>query len=108
MIPNTVVGQVIGTGALINVVLGFKPDYVFLENAVTGASLARFRGSTSSTKAVAAGTITVVAGPGAGALADYGSATTTGEGFTIPVDAQVNVATQAINYMAVRSGPGSR
>lgn len=101
MIPSTIVGSIAGTGAAINVVLGFKPDYVLIENAVTGASMTRFRGTTNSTKTIVAGTITVVAG-----LADYSG--TTGEGFTIPIDAQVNVATQTINYVAVRSGPGVR
>ena len=106
MIPSSVVGQVTGTGNAINVILGFKPDYVFVENATSGASLARFRGTVNSTKAVTAGTITVGAG-----LADYsnntGASGTVGEGFTIPVDAQVNVAGQVINYLAVRSGPGA-
>lgn len=99
MIPNTVVGQVAGTGAAINVLLGFKPDYVEVYNAVTGANLKRFRGSTGM-KQVVAGDITVAAG-----LLDYTGPD--GEGFTIPVDAAVNVNAQAINYLAVRSGPGA-
>lgn len=98
MIPNTVVGQVAGTGAAINVVLGFKPDYVEVYNAVTGANLKRFRGSTGM-KQVVAGDVTVAAG-----LTDY--AGPLGEGFTIPIDAQVNVNGQAINYLAIRTAPG--
>lgn len=99
MTPNTVVGRVTGTGSAINVVLGFKPDYVEVVNATTGAILRRFRGSTGQ-KVVVAGTITVAAG-----LLDYTGPT--GDGFTIPVDAQVNVNGQVIDYLAVRSGAGA-
>lgn len=103
MIPSNVVGSVTGTGAGINIRLGFKPDYVLVENATTGASLGRFRGS-DSRKTVVAGTVTVVSG--SASLSDFEDAN--GEGFTIPVDAQVNVNGQKINYLAVRSGPGAK
>jgi hypothetical protein len=36
MIPSTVVGTVTGTGAALNVILGFKPDFVQLVNATDG------------------------------------------------------------------------
>lgn len=98
MFPNTVIGSVLGTGAAINVVLGFKPDYVECYNANTGSKISRFRGSTGM-KQVVAGTITVAAG-----LTDYEGPL--GEGFTIPIDAQVNVNTQQINYIAYRTAPG--
>lgn len=105
MIPSSVVGQVTGTGALINVVIGFLPDYILLVNRTSGAELARFRGAgTNTRKTVVAGTITVVSG--AAGIADFESATL-GAGFTIPADAQVNVAAQVIDYKAIRSGPGA-
>lgn len=99
MIPNTVIGSVPGTGAAINVVLGFKPDYVEVVNSVTGSMLRRFRGFTGL-KEVVAGTVTVAAG-----LTDYSGPT--GDGFTIPVDAQVNINGNTISYIAIRSGPGA-
>ena len=109
MIPSTVVGQVTGTGAAINVSIGFKPDYVKLVNRTTGAMLEYFRASGTaggSRKTITTGVVTVATG--AASIADYGSSTTTGDGFTIPVDAQVNVAAQIIDYQAHRSGPGAQ
>lgn len=106
MIPNTVIGSVTGTGAAINVVVGFKPDYIKLVNRTSGAMLEWFRSAGTaggSRKMVVAGTVTVVTG--AASVADF--AGTTGEGFTIPADAQVNVNTQLIDYFASRSGPGA-
>lgn len=105
MFPNTVIGKVAGTGIAINVVLGFKPDFVECYNANTGQKLARFRGQANTFKTVSAGTITTVTG--ANGLADYTGATQ-GEGFTIPADAQVNVNGQDICYVAVRSAPGAK
>ena len=105
MIPSVVVGQVTGTGAAINVVLGFKPDYVLIVNRTTGSRMERFRGAgTQSNKTVVAGSTTVVTTTAS--MSDIASATT-GEGFTIPIDAQVNVAAQIIDYFAIRSGPGA-
>lgn len=104
MIPSTVIGDVAGTGAAINVVLGFKPDYVKAVNRVSGAQLEWFRpAGTNSRKVVVAGTVSVVTG--AASVAAYEG--TTGEGFTIPADAQVNVSGQQIDYFATRSGPGA-
>lgn len=102
MLPNTVIGSVTGTGAAINVVLGFVPDYVSCTHRLTGAKLEKFRGSTTGIKTVAAGTKTVAAG-----ITAY-SDNSVGEGFTIPVDAQVNINTNVIDYIAVRSGAGSK
>ena len=105
MIPSTVVGQVTGTGAAINVVIGFQPDYCLIVNRTTGSRLERFRAAgVQSNKTIVAGTITVVTTTAS--MSDYSA--TPGEGFTIPVDAQVNVATQAIDYLACRSGPGAQ
>lgn len=106
MIPSTVIGQVTGTGSAINVVLGFLPDSVKLTNRATGATLEWYRAAGTaggSKKTVVAGTVTIVTG--AASIAGFEG--TTGAGFTIPADAQVNVATNVIDYEVVRSGPGA-
>lgn len=100
MFPNTVVGSVVGTGAAINVLLGFKPDFVRVVNVTDGAELFRFRGQTGVTIA-ATGARTVQAG-----LTDYEGAD--GEGFTIGAVAAVNVDTETLVYEAVRSAPGAQ
>ena len=107
MIPGTVVGQVTGTGAAINVALGFQPDYIKLNNRTTGAMLEWFRAAGTaggSRKTIVTGVVTVVTG--AASISALASATV-GEGFVVPVDAQVNVAAQIIDYFASRSGPGA-
>lgn len=106
MIPSTVSGQVTGTGALINVVIGFLPDVVRLTNRTSGATLEWNRAAGTaggSKKTIVAGTVTVVTG--AASIAPFEG--TTGAGFTIPADAQVNVNAQIIDYEVIRSGPGA-
>ncbi|HYI43199.1 MAG TPA: hypothetical protein VD768_06220 [Sphingomicrobium sp.] len=103
--PQTHVGTVTGTGAAINVPIGFQPDYVLIYNAVTGAKIEWFRGmaAASAIKTVVAGDITVAATNGVSAL----DSKTAGEGFVIGADAQVNVTGNAIRFFATRSGPGA-
>lgn len=99
MIPSSVVGSVAGSASAINVIIGFKPDYVEVVNTVTGTRLRRFRGFTGETLS-AAGAVTIAAG-----LLDYEGSL--GEGFTIPAGGTVNAAGQQLAYIAHRSGPGS-
>ena len=111
MIPSTVQGQTVGTGAPINIVLGYFPDYVKVVNRVTGAELTWMRTAGvagGSVQISTAGARTVVTGA-ANSIATYSAATgaVTGDGFTIPINAAVNIATNALDYFCSRSGPGS-
>jgi hypothetical protein len=103
MIPSTVVGKFTGTGSAVNVVLGFKPDFVLIINVTDGDIVgAAVRG------AHAAGASTDI---GAAAIANADNALTLtyegtdGEGFTAGTDYSESGKVYA--YLAIRSGPGA-
>lgn len=97
-----VTGSVAGTGAAINVSLGFVPQYVRAINA--GAGLAEyewFNGMTNghALKRVTAGTLSAITSNG---ITPYdGTAGGDSAGFTIGADANVNISGQTIHYIAV-------
>lgn len=104
-IPNTTVGNVTGTGAALNVSVGYTPDYVLATNVSDGSKLEWFKGMTAghAVKTVAAGTRSIIT---SGGISPYTGSSTAGAGFTIGADAQVNVNTQVIRYYATSNGPG--
>lgn len=102
MIPSTVVGTFTGTGAALNVVLGFKPDYVRVVN-VTDRDITHewFRGiMADGTSVDTAAAVATNADNGISALAG-----TAGEGFVAGTDISENG--KVYGYLAVRSGPGA-
>ncbi len=103
MIPSTVVGTYEGTGAAIDIVLGFKPDFVLIANTEDADVLAlAFRGLTAEGAAI--DVAAAVAGN-----ADNGLTLTleaaTGEGFRVGTD--YSEAGKTYGYLAIRSGPGA-
>ena len=110
MIPSTVQGTVATTGAAVNVVLGYFPDYVKVVNRATGAEMTWMR-----TAGIAGGSIVIAntggrtLATGANSISTYTVATgaVTGDGFTIPVNATVNISGNPLDYFCARSGPGS-
>jgi hypothetical protein len=101
MFPNTVVGSVTGTGAAINIEVGFLPDKVRLVNQSTGRTAEWYRSMPAGTGVVAS---TIV---GTGLVSPYNGAPNFGNGFTIGTDA-INTNGQVIAYEVVRSGPGAK
>lgn len=103
MNPQVVVGTYTGTGAAINVVLGFKPDFVLVTNVTDGDIIATaFRGLNAAggaTEIAAA----VVTNADNGLTLTYEG--TTGEGFTVGTD--YSESAKVYGYLAVRSGPGA-
>lgn len=102
MIPSVVVGKFTGTGAAVNVLLGFKPDFVMIINVTDGDIIgAAIRG------AHAAGASTDI---GAAAASNADNALTLtyegadGEGFTAGTD--FSEADKVYGYLALRTGPG--
>jgi len=100
MIPSSVVGSVVGTGAALNIEIGFQPDKVLLINQTTGRTLNYFRSMPAGSGVVSGAVV-------ANGVSPYNGAPTAGNGFTIGTDA-VNAAGQVIAYEAVRSGPGAK
>lgn len=99
--PQVVCGRLTGTGALINVSLGFIPDKVTLLNETSGRTVTWFVGQGAG-KGVAAGTLVTTNG-----ISAYAGDANTPPGFTIGTDA-VNTNTNPISYDAIRSGPGAK
>ncbi len=102
MIPSTVVGTYTGTGAAINVILGFKPDFLIVINYTDGDIVGLWNRAVH-----AAGTSTDI---GAAAATNADNAFTayagaTGEGFTAGTDFSENA--KVYGYFAARSGPGA-
>jgi hypothetical protein len=103
MIPNTVVGTFTGTGAAINVVIGFKPDYIRIIN-VTDRDISHewFRDIMADGTSVDDGA--ALATNAADGISAY--AGTTGEGFTVGTD--ISESGKVYGYVAIRSGPGAQ
>lgn len=104
MFPNTVVGTYEGTGAAINVVLGFVPDYVKIINTEDGDAVHEwFKGMAAGTSIATL----AAAGPvlnAADGVTEYEG--TEGEGFTVGTD--ISESGKTFYYVAVRSGPGAQ
>lgn len=102
MIPSTVVGTYTGTGAAINVILGFKPDFLIVFNYTDGTPVAMWNRAVN-----AAGTAIDIAAAAATNAADGFTAYsgTDGEGFTAGTD--YSTSDKVFGYFAARSGPGA-
>lgn len=96
-------GSVTGTGAAINISIGFIPDFVLIANATDGDIVdVWFNGMAALTSiSIAAAAITRAAPDGISAFA--GSATA-GQGFTIGVG--ISEAAKVLRYIAIQTGPG--
>lgn len=97
---RTKTGTVEGTGAAINIELGFKPTIVKIFN-VDGLATLEWNDAmpaASGVKRVTAGTMTWITSNGV-SLYD-GVARTTGSGFTIGADADVNASGETIYWEA--------
>lgn len=97
---NIAVGTVTGTGADINVSVGFAPAYVYVLNLSGLAQMHWFDGMDAdhSAKSVTAGTLSEVTSDG---IIPYAGSTSASEGFTIQNDSDINVDTEVMYYMAV-------
>lgn len=102
MATSVKTGTITGTGAAINVELGFIPDAVKIVNMSNAAQLEWIRGmgDGKALKSVTAGTQTIAA---TGGITPFdGVAAQTGKGFTVGADAALNVNGNTLVYMATR------
>ena len=90
-------GKLAGTGAAINVVLGYKPDYVRVIN-VTQKSITEMTPLMSAAKGIQ----TLDSGSGTTDIAELSSAgiTLTESGFKLGTNAALNTASDVIYYIA--------
>lgn len=117
MASNFRSGTVNGTGAAINVSLGWKPDYVKLINIADASSLDPMMEWTSDMPAAAGVKYLRIADNGTSAAKSHAYVTTGGvsayagsdsaaEGFTIGADADINASGEKIVWIAMRNQRG--
>ena len=104
MNPTTRFGTVTGTGAAINVSLGFVPDYVEVVNVTDGDTIDKWY------KGMAAGTsITIAAAAatrGSNGISEYAGTEGGTAGFTI--GSGISESAKVLRYMAIRAGAGAQ
>jgi hypothetical protein len=90
MVPKIKVGTTTGTGAAINVSVGFVPDYIEVANATTGTVIDRWYAGMAQGTSINGTTLRATNG-----LSTYAGSTTAGAGFTIGSAVSTNGATLA-------------
>lgn len=104
MFPNTVVGKYTGTGAAVNVVLGFKPDFLLVTNITDGDIIgSAFRDGTAAGASTDIGAAAATNADNALTLTYAGA---DGEGFTAGTD--FSESGKVYGYLAIRSAPGAQ
>ena len=100
---STKIGIVTGTGAALNVSLGFVPDYVRLVNITDGNVLAEwFEGMSEGTAVRDTGTPATLAAPNG--IATYLGSASQPRGFTI--GATLSASGKQLGYVAIRTSSG--
>lgn len=104
MATITKCGTVTGTGAAINISVGFVPDYVIIANTTDGDTVDLWwNGMAAGTSiTIAAAAITRAAPDG---ITAYAGSTTAGQGFTIGAGISENA--KVLRYTAIQNGPGA-
>lgn len=94
------VGSVTGTGAAINVALGFQPDYVEVANITDGDTIDKwYRGMTDGTSITIS---TAAATRASNGITPYAGSTSASAGFTI--GSGISESGKTLVYLAIRNG----
>ena len=94
-------GTVEGTGSAINVELGFTPVYVKVVNWDDPTSMEWWSGMGDAAGAKITDAVAFTKATSNGITAYDGVAATTGKGFTIGADTDLNVSAETLYYIAV-------
>lgn len=98
--PTVKTGTFTGTGAAINISLGFIPDYVCVANITDGDATWQWWSGMDAGTAIK--TTTAVATLASNGISTYAGTPTAGEGFTVGTD--VSESTKVHRYVAIRGG----
>lgn len=99
MLPNFITGTVTGTGAAINVPLGFVPDYVRVVNVTDADQIDEwFSGMTDGTSIQ---TNTAVAARASNGISAYAGSVSVAPGFTI--GSGISETAKVLRYFAARN-----
>ena len=105
MNPDIQVGTVTGTGAAIDIELGFVPDYVKIVNITDADIMHEWFASMDDGKAIA--TAAAVATLATNGITPYaGVRGSNSKGFTIGTT--ISESAKVLAYVAMRSGPGAQ
>ena len=104
MATITKAGSYTGTGAALNISVGFIPDFVQIVCYTTPGSDVWFGGLPAATSIVVAGTPAIRAAPG-GVTAFAGTPALAGQGFSVGPALSVNAS--VYYYIAIQNGPGA-
>jgi hypothetical protein len=103
MATITKAGSYNGTGAALNISVGFIPDYVMIVNVSAAAADVWFGGFAAATSLTISGTAALRAAPN-GVTAFAGTPALAGQGFSVGPGLSTNA--QLYYYIAVQNGPG--
>lgn len=103
MATITKVGTYAGSGAAVDISVGFIPDHVLVVNTTTPAADAWFSGMAAGTSITITGAAALRASPGG--ITAFAGTTTAGQGFT--VGAALSTAANTYRYVAIQNGPGA-
>lgn len=95
-----ITGTIVGTGAALTIQTGFKPDHVRVVNETGLANVEWFKSMPNGhgIKTITAGTMSKITANG---ITPYeGSRGADAPGFTIGADADINVATEVLHWIA--------
>jgi len=104
MATITKAGSYTGTGAALNVSIGFIPDYVMIVNHTTPGADVWFGGMAAATSITISGTAALRAAPN-GVTAFAGTPALAGQGFSVGPTLSTNAA--IYYYVAIQNGPGA-
>lgn len=97
-------GTVTGTGAVINISIGFVPDYFKIINITDGDRIDEwFRGMTDDTSIE---TLLAVALNAADGISEYAGSDSAAPGVSIGTD--ISESAKVLRWIAMRNGPGAQ
>lgn len=96
-------GTVTGTGAAINISVGFVPDHVVIANVTDGDVVDMWWNGMAADTSIKIDVAAATRASG-GITAFAGTAATAGQGFTI--GAAISESGKVLRYTAVQNGPG--
>lgn len=104
MATITKAGSYTGSGAALNISVGFIPDYVMIVNQTAPAADVWFGGFAAATSITISGTAALRAAPN-GVTAFAGTPALAGQGFSVGAGLSTNAS--VYYYVAIQNGPGA-
>lgn len=105
MATITKTGSFVGTGAAVNVSVGFIPDYVKIINTTDGDQIDEWFNGMAAATSISNTSAAVATRAAPNGISSYDGSTTAGEGFT--AGAGISETGKTLFYIAIQNGPGA-